>query len=105
MLAQESLAKSLDKVVVTGIKVTNWITNSDTHQETLLQRLMETQSITKKRTIRNEETFYGRLFYVIVPNTAARSATFYFTRANMKEGSVARALPALFIQDEFKKSA
>ena len=105
VVAQESISKSLDKVVVTGIKVTNWITNTDTKQETLLQRLMETQSITAKRTIRNEKTFYGRLFYAIVPNTAARSATFYFTRANMKEGrSVARALP-LFIQEEFKKSA
>ena len=105
VIAQESLSKSLDKVVVSGIKVTNWITNSDSLQETLLQRLMETPSITPKRTIRNEKTFYGRLFYAIVPNTKDRSATFYFTRANMKEGrSVARALP-MFIQEEFNKSA
>ena len=105
VLAQESLSKSLDKVVVSGIKVTNWITNSSSLQETLLQRLMETTSITPKRTIRNEKTFYGRLFYAIVPNTKDRSATFYFTRANMKEGrSVARALP-LFIQEEYNKSA
>ena len=99
VLAQESLSKSLDKVTVSGIKVTNWITNSDSLQETLLQRLMETPSITPKRTIRNEKTFYGRLFYAIVPNTKDRSATFYFTRANMKEGrSVAQAM-SMFVQE------
>ena len=105
MIAQESLSKSLVKVVVSGIKDTNWIINLDSLQETLLQRLMETPSITPKRTIINEKTFYGRLFYAIVPNTKDRTATFYFTRANMKEGqSVARAMP-IFIQEEFNKSA
>ena len=86
VIAQESLSKSLDKVVVRGIKVMNWITNSDSLQKTLQQRLMETTSITPKRKIRNEKTFYGRLFYAIVPNTKDRSATFYFTPGNMKEG-------------------
>ena len=69
---------------------------------TLLQTLMELESRTAKKLIREKKTLYGRLFYAIIPNKSEVLATFYYSRANSKEGqSCAQALPAL-IRDELR---
>jgi len=98
--SHEKLMKNLEYCTVYGVQPSNYVDNKA--RVTLLQKLMEIESITPKRLVRNDSTFYGRLFYAIIPNRADNSVTFYYSRANVKEGrSCAQALPAL-IRDELK---
>ena len=98
--SHEKLMKNLEYCTVYGVQSSNYVDNKA--RVTLLQKLMEIESITPKRLVRNDSTFYGRLFYAIIPNRTDNSVTFYYSRANVKEGrSCAQALPAL-IRDELK---
>ena len=94
------LMKNLEHCTVYGVHPCNYVDLGN--RVTLLQKLMELESRTAKKLIRDKKTFYGRLFYAIIPNKSDASATFYYSRANSKEGrSCAQALPAL-IRDELR---
>ena len=66
---------------------------------------MKLESITEKKVVKGKsnKSFYGRLFYAIIPDRSNKSIEFFYTKANSNEGrSVARGLP-LFIRDYYKK--
>ena len=99
---QTSLGKSMRSTVVTGVQLNNWADSTKT--TTLLHALMSVESIVAKKIVKGKKTssFFGRLFYAIIPDKKRKSVTFYYSRANFKEGrSVARGMP-LFIRDHFK---
>ena len=98
--SHEKLMRNLEYCTVYGVQPSNYVDNKA--RVTLLQKLMEIESITPKRLVRDESTFYRWLFYAVIPNRADNSVTFYYSRANAKEGrSCAQALPAL-IRDELQ---
>ena len=99
---QVSLSKAIASTKISGIGLSNWANGEKT--STLLRELMSVESTTEKQIVKGKKasTFFGRLFYAIIPNRDSKSTTFYFTKANSSEGrSVARGLPH-FIRDYFK---
>ena len=98
---QVSLSKSIVSTTISGVGLNNWANGDKT--STLLRELMQVESITKKKIMKAKKptTFFGRLFYAIIPNKDSKTITFHFTKANASEGrSVARGLPQ-FIRDHF----
>ena len=100
--SQGHLGKSIKCITITGIALNNWINKKE--KKTLLEELMSLESIYEKKVAgKKDKTFKGRLFYAIIPTSATKTATFYYSAANQSEGrSVARGLPC-FIKEYYKK--
>jgi hypothetical protein len=96
--------KTMQEDTLSEVSIHNTINDAGV---TLHQALMEVDSITKKIVLKDgkESTFYGKLFYAIIPDREDKSCTFYFSPANdIEASSVISALP-LFVEGEFKVKA
>ena len=95
---QDSLGKSINCILVSGIQPNNWC--DKTQQHTLLRHLMSVESLYEKAIASkgNKKRWRGRLFYAIIPDSQTHSVSFYFSNANYFKGrSVVKGLPC-FIQ-------
>ena len=103
--SQHKLGMNLRSCSVRGVNLYNMLKVGDS-KKTLHQQLMELESVHDKYVeihtdqngqlleTPNKKAFKGRLFYAIIPQSDAKTATFYYSQANAEEArSVARALP------------